>query len=164
MIRQGAQANMSGNLLEETVQNVFIKKGFRVARYIDWQNRPDRFGRELLLTNAKYETIYGHKGTTEFLLVSERFHMNVRIECKWQQVSGSVDEKLPYLYLNCIEAMPEDHIIIIIDGQGWKEGAINWLKDAVNRKKYTCEARKEKMIEVMDLRDFITWANRTFTT
>jgi hypothetical protein len=29
------------------------------------------------------------------------------IECKWQQVSGSVDEKLPYLYLNCIEAMPE---------------------------------------------------------
>ncbi len=164
MIRQGTQANLSGNLLEETVQNVFKKKGFIVARYIEWQSRPERFGRELLLTNAKYETIYGHKGTTEFLLLSERFSMNIRIECKWQQVSGSVDEKLPYLYLNCIEAMPEDHIIIIIDGQGWKEGAINWLKEAVSMKKYTSTAHRDKIIDVMDLRDFITWANTTFKT
>jgi len=59
----------------------------------------------------------GHrKGTlnTEFLLKSKEYNFNVRIECKWQQVSGSVDGKLPYLYLNSIEAMPESNIIIII--------------------------------------------------
>jgi hypothetical protein len=159
---QGAQANLSGNLLEETVQNVFLRKGFTVVRYVDWQEHPDRYGKELLLTNAKYETIYGHKGKTEFLFLSERFTMNVKIECKWQQVSGSVDEKLPYLYLNCIESMPENHIIIIIDGQGWKEGAISWLRNAVSQKKYTNERNRDKLIEVMDLKDFITWANRTF--
>ncbi len=70
--------------------------------------------------NVPFTTIYQHGGNTEFRLISERYNMDIRIECKWQQVAGSVDEKLPYLYLNCIEAMPEKHIIIIIDGDGWK--------------------------------------------
>lgn len=70
--------------------------------------------------------------------------MEIRIECKWQQAAGSVDEKLPYLYLNTIEAMPENSIMILIDGAGWKAGAIQWLKDAVKQKKYTTEETKKK--------------------
>ena len=162
MIKQGALANVSGNLLEETVKNIFSKKGFSIAKYNDWINKPEHYGKELLLTNVKYETIYKHKGTTEFLLLSERFSMKIRIECKWQQVSGSVDEKLPYLYLNCIESMPEDRIIIIIDGGGWKSGAIDWLKKAVSEKKYTDATNCHKLINVMNLTEFITWSNHTF--
>ena len=86
----------------------------------------------------------------------------IRIECKWQQVSGSVDEKLPYLYLNTIEAMPEKEITIIIDGDGWKKGAIEWLKQAVTKKKYTTKNNKKKKIQVMSLVEFITWANKKF--
>ncbi len=58
--------------------------------------------------------------------------------------------------------MPENHIIIIIDGDGWKKGSIPWLKNAVNQKKYTTPDKREKVIKVMDLKEFITWANSTF--
>lgn len=162
MIKQGTQANVSGNMLEDTVKNIFSKKGFVIAKYSDWEKNPHQFGTELLLINAKFETIYKHKGTTEFLLLSEKFGLRIRIECKWQQVSGSVDEKLPYLYLNCIEAMPEDWIIIIIDGTGWKLGAIEWLKTAIKEKRYTNETNRHKTIKVMSLADFLTWSNQTF--
>jgi SepF-like predicted cell division protein (DUF552 family) len=72
--------------------------------------------------------------------------LKTRIECKWQQTAGSVDEKLPYLYLNTIEAMPEDQIMIIIDGAGWKKGAVDWLRRAVNEKKYTTQINNHKKI------------------
>lgn len=107
-------------------------------------------------------TVYGHSGNTEFLLKSKKYNLEIRIECKWQQSSGSVDEKLPYLYLNCIEAMPEKDIIILIDGDGFKEGAIRWLRNAVKKKLYTSSLNVEKNILVMDLKGFLTWANNTF--
>jgi hypothetical protein len=87
----------------------------------------------------------------------------MRIECKWQQVAGSVDEKLPYLYLNSIEAMPEKMIMILIEGAGWKAGSLKWLKDAVKNKKYTTKENNDKTILVFNLTEFFTWANNTFT-
>lgn len=52
--------------------------------------------------------------------------------------------------------------MILIDGAGWKAGAINWLKDAVKQKKYTTEETKNKNIMVFSLTEFFTWANKTF--
>jgi len=72
--------------------------------------------------------------------------LQIRIECKWQQVKGSVDEKLPYLYLNTIEAMPENTIMILIDGAGWKTGAVKWLKDAVQQKNTQQQKPKTKKL------------------
>lgn len=86
----------------------------------------------------------------------------MRIECKWQQVAGSVDEKLPYLYLNSIEAMPEKMIMILIEGAGWKAGSLKWLKDAVKNKKYTTKENNDKTILIFNLAEFFTWANNTF--
>lgn len=157
---QGALANASGNILEQTVTTVFHKKGFEIVKYREWEKKQDGYGKELILTNVPFTTIYKHKGNTEFLAKSERYGLDIRIECKWQQVAGSVDEKLPYLYLNTIEAMPEKHIVIIIDGEGFKEGAKQWLRDAVKDKKYTDTSNRDKKIEVFTLTEFITWANR----
>lgn len=162
MPEQGTLANNSGNVLEQTVKTILSSKGFEKVRYIEWSKKPEKFGRELLLFNVPFTSIYDHKGSTEFRLISDRHNLDIRIECKWQQSAGSVDEKLPYLYLNCIEAMPEKHIIILIDGDGWKRGAIPWLKQAVEEKKYTDETNRDKIIQVMDLKEFITWANSTF--
>lgn len=137
-------------------------KGFELVKFRIWEKNQEKYGKELLLENVPFTTIYEHNGNTEFLLISEKYKLKIRIECKWQQVAGSVDEKLPYLYLNTIEAMPEDTIMILIDGNGWKTGAIKWLKDAVNQKKYTSEENKHKEILVFSLADFFTWANKTF--
>jgi hypothetical protein len=162
MPEQGTLANDSGNLLEQTVKTVLSSKGLKKLRYREWLKNPEAFGKELLLFNVPFTSIYDHKGSTEFRLLSDRYSLDIRIECKWQQSAGSVDEKLPYLYLNCIEAMPEKHIIILIDGDGWKSGAIPWLKKVVEEKKYTSETSKDKTIQVMNLKEFITWANSTF--
>ena len=150
----------SGNLLEQTIKTVCREKGVIIVKHCDWRKHPERYGSELLLTDVPYNTIYRHPGKTEFLLISARYNLEIRIECKCQQVSGSVDEKLPYLYLNSIESMPEKHIVIVIDGAGWKAGAIPWLKDAATRKKYTTSENEDKKIEVLSLTEFMAWANR----
>ena len=134
-----------------------------MVAYSAYSKKPEKYGVELLLTRIPYNSIYTpHEGHTEFLLVSDRYGFKIRIECKWQQSNGSVDEKLPYLYLNCIETMPENHIIIVIDGNGWKKGAVEWLKTAVATKKYTTPQNAGKLIQVLNLQEFMTWANNTF--
>lgn len=161
-MEKGTKSNITGNQLERAVKTVLTGKGFKLLNYRIWEKNKEKYGDELLLENAPFTTIYNHKGNTEFLLLSKKFNLEIRIECKWQQVAGSVDEKLPYLYLNTIEAMPENTIIILIDGKGWKEGAIKWLKNAVNQMKYTTDKNRNKNIMVFNLTEFFTWANNTF--
>ena len=156
------RSTASGSTLEGTVKSVFAGKGFEVIPYSKWFGDKSNYGGELLLTNAPYTSIYNHKAKTEFLLISEKKNLKIRIECKWQQVAGSVDEKFPYLYLNIIEAIPENYMIVIIEGDGFKPGAIEWFKKAIVEKKYTGEITKDKNISVMSLKQFITWANTTF--
>ncbi|MGF1535329.1 MAG: PD-(D/E)XK nuclease superfamily protein [Elainellaceae cyanobacterium] len=157
---QGGAANRQGKVLESTVIPTFESRGFAVVRYSAWCKKPQDYGMELLLKNVPYTTIYGQRGYTEFLVKSERFGLNTRIECKWQQSSGSVDEKLPYLYLNCVEAMPEDDIIVIAGGGGMKPGAIPWLRTAVAQGKYRSPGAARKNIQVFSLEEFLAWANR----
>ena len=158
---QGNAANSSGRSLELAVVSTMTAKGFRVATYRKWEKDPSLYGGELLLKNVPYNTIYGHQGNTEFLLKSASRNMEIRIECKWQQAAGSVDEKFPYLYLNCIEMMPESHIIILIDGGGFKAGALTWLKTAADSRRYQIQ-NNEKIIRVMSLAEFMAWANTNF--
>jgi hypothetical protein len=159
-MEKGATSNVTGNQLESAVKNVLTGKGFAFVNYKIWDKSKESFGEELILENAPFTTVYGHRGKTEFLLISKKYDLKIRIECKWQQVAGSVDEKLPYLYLNVIEAMPEESVMILIDGGGWKAGAIQWLKDAVEKRKYAGDTNKK--IYVVNLMEFFTWANKTF--
>lgn len=160
---KGKKSNITGNQLESAVKTVLSQKGFNIVKFREWIKSPTKFGDEVLLTNVPFTTIYKHRGNTEFLLISKKYNCTIRIECKWQQTSGSVDEKLPYLYLNIIEAMPEEKILILIDGKGWKQGAIEWLKDSVKNKKYMAENAPKKEILIFNLTEFFTWANQTFT-
>lgn len=159
---KGKNSNTTGSQLEVAVKTVLCGKGFELVNYRVWDKNKEKYGEELLLENVPFITVYEHKGNTEFLLISKKYNLQIRIECKWQQTNGSVDEKLPYLYLNTIEAMPEKSIMILIDGAGWKAGSIKWLKDAVIQKKYTTEKNNDKKIFVFNLAEFFTWANKTF--
>jgi hypothetical protein len=158
---QGGTANQQGSILEKTVIPTFEARGFEIVKYSDWKKKPDKYGTELLLKHVPYTTIYGHPGYTEFLAQSKRYNLNHRIECKWQQSSGSVDEKFPYLYLNCIEAMPEQDIIIIAGGGGMKKGVIPWLKRVVLERRYLLIGAVEKNIQVFSIEEFLLWANQT---
>lgn len=151
---QGGSASSNGHTLERTIVPAIARKGFKEVPYSTWRRHPDANGTELLLTNVPYTTIYGSRGYTEFLLISGRLNLEVRIECKWQQVPGSVDEKFPYLYINCVRAMPEQNVIIVIGGVGARQGAIDWLD-------LHCRLTTRKSVRVMDIAQFLAWTNTT---
>lgn len=159
---QGGRANSSGSTLEQTVKGALQSKGFKFVQYGEWVKNPEKYGRELVLKHVPYETIYKKGGRTEFLIKSERYQKEIRIECKWQESEGSVDNKFPYVYLNCIERYPEQDIIIVVEGGGASPESIKWLKGAIEAKKYTDEISRLKNIQVMNLAEFVRWANRTF--
>ena len=160
--KKGSLANGQGKVLEEAVISTFSRKGFEVVMWSDWNRNRAGYGSELLLKNVPFKNIYGHDGYTEFLLKSKTYDLEIRIECKWQQSAGSVDEKFPYLYLNCIEAMPESHIVIIVDGGGAREGAVRWIKNAAEKKLYRNYENIDKQLDVFTLSGFLRWANLKF--
>ena len=157
---RGGSANRQGRVLEQTVIPTFVAHGFEVVPYSRWSKYPDRYGHDLLLKHVPYTTIYGHNGFSEFMATSQRLALAVRIECKWQQSSGSVDEKFPYLYLNCVEALPENDILVVVGGGGFKAGAVEWFKKAVEERRFL-PPDSLKNISVLTLDEFLQWANRT---
>lgn len=161
-ISQGCLANKSGSVLEGIVKGALVPHGFVVVQNRDLEKLPENGRDELLIQNAPYTTLYGSKGKTEFLLRSKKYGLEVRIECKWQQSAGSVDEKLPHLYLSAVDAIPENNVIILIDGNGFRDGAIAWLRNAVNNRLYVSEEKRHKNVMVMNATEFMTWANNTF--
>ena len=156
-MNQGKKANTCGQSLESIVSNSLIQKGFTEVPYKKWIKNPEMFGSEVLIKNFPFTSIYGHKGSSEFLLSSLIYKYKIRIECKWQQVAGSVDEKYPYLYLNCIEAMPEKDIIILLDGGGYKKEAKEWLMKTIKERKYQIGISKNIML--MNISEFLRWVN-----
>jgi hypothetical protein len=162
MTTQGGQANKTGNVLEQLVVGTLSAHGFPNIKYSDYTKKPARYGGELLLRNVPYTTLYDGRGFTEFLLKSQKYNLEIRIECKWQQSAGSVDEKLPHVYLSAIEAVPENDVIILIDGNGFRDGAISWLKNIAEQRKYIPVEKQDKNILIMNSTDFLTWCNNKF--
>ncbi len=162
MASQGGKARKTGSILEQLVIGTITAHGLTLVSYRDYASAPDKYGDELLLRNVPYTTLYGTKGRTEFLLKSNAYDLNIRIECKWQQGAGSVDEKLPYVYLSCIEAIPENDVIILLDGNGFRSGAKEWLRTVIARRTYLSQDKVSKNIQVMNSTEFLTWANNIF--
>ncbi len=79
------------------------------------------------------KTAYG--GQTQrrvdfFIVFKELFPNDLIMECKWQQVAGSADEKYPYL----VDSIRTTGIptIVMIGGNGYKPSALEWLKKQVD--------------------------------
>ena len=162
MKQGGSYAINSGLILEGVVENTLMTKGFRVVTYKEWIKNKQAYGDELLIKKIPYEGLYKHASNTEFLVISKIHHIETRIECKWQQSSGSVDEKFPYLFLNCTEKMTEPHIIVLLDGGCAKQGAIDWLKGACHKFNEDPQKNSGRRVDLMSTVEFIQWVNKTF--
>lgn len=178
MSTHGGRANKTGKTLEGIVVPVLTQQyGFEVLNHRDYLSLKAGIfpvPKRMLVKRVPYTTLYGSAGTTEFLLVASDANSTkefplaqssselvCRIECKWQQSAGSVDEKFPYLYLSCNEAMPETNILILYGGGRFRPGAISWLKRAVGEKRYMTTGI-QKNIAVMAVEEFMTWASYAF--
>lgn len=132
MSSQGTASNKNGKMLEDSVESIFIKYGFECIKdSIDVPQIGIYYKK-----NVAFQGIYkGKKNRSEFVLYENG--SACRIECKWQSVPGSAEEKLPYLY-ECMKKVPEKYVMIVIDGPGWSDGAKAWIKDQAA----TCESKK----------------------
>jgi len=141
-MNQGQKANKSGLKLEDKVEKVLTDNlPIIVRKYSKTKERSD-----ILLKNVPYTNIYGNKRCrSEFVLCYGG--REIRIECKSQHRAGSVDEKLPYLYLNFTQAIKETEGIIVIEGQGFKKGAKKWLRNK-------CQGTK---VQVFSFEEFVSY-------
>lgn len=77
-------------------------------------------------------TIYQTPRVADFLIFNrDKFPDGLIVECKWQQSSGSVDEKFPYLLFNIIKTGVST--IILLDGGGYRAAAKKWLADQADK-------------------------------
>lgn len=151
----GRRANRQGAALEGMVEDYMRRRGYVVVPSSEYQKNPARYGSRVLETNVPFQSIYGHRGRTEFRVHSDLLPAPVRLETKWQQSAGSADEKLPFTLLNAYAA-PEQHVILLVDGGGAKAGAIEWLRREAELGTY---AKDGDRVSVMNLAEWVAWAN-----
>lgn len=145
----GKEANISGRRFESEVRRELKAHGFTVVRYSAYMENPDKYTyKKLALSNVPYQSIYGHNARGEFLLKIHGRTRNIIIEARRQKVSGSVDEKLPYVYLNALKTAKEKDVFFVYQGEGWKPKAIKWIKT---------KAKETQGFDVMSLTQFTTW-------
>ncbi len=141
---QGAESNLSGQFLERAIEDEFRIRGVMASPFSVQGNNGHLFHEHFLLKRVPYRSIYGCRSYSEFVYRHFSAKMEVRIECRWQQCAGSVDEKMPYLLLNARDAMPEPEVWLVIDGGGARTHALDWMH-AMARK------TDSKIIRVFDL-------------
>ncbi len=163
MATQGGMANINGGVFERMMIPLFSSAGFEVFSAGDLNKR--RVQEHIatltryIIRNATYTTIYGSDGRTEFLIVDgER---RIRVEAKYQAAAGSVDEKYPYMYLNGVYAYPENEIIFVVDGGGYKPGARTWLQQRIDENWLDFRSAG-KDIRLMSMVEFVNWFNHEF--
>lgn len=140
-IVQGRESNFSGMGLEHIIEYEFTVRNVLVMGYRDNGNNHDLFATRILLTNVPYQSIYGCYSHSEF--VYRDGPLEIRIECRRQDCAGSTDEKFPYFFLNA-QSVPEKHVWLVIDGNGARDKAIEWIKKQ-------CKQYTDKKIRVYNL-------------
>jgi len=130
----GGFANHTSGTLEDFVRHKLVSNGY--TEFWDhkeqvFANRGTVGGKQFALQVHVGETIYKTKRVVDVLVINpELFPDGLIIECKWQQSPGSVDEKYPYLVWNIIKTKVPT--IVLLDGEGYKPAAMEWLKDQAN--------------------------------
>jgi hypothetical protein len=132
-ISGGGQANKTGNTLERFIERCLQDNGYTLfPNHRDqlFDNRKSVGGKQYSKQVPCGTSIYETKRKCDFLVLNkEKFPDGLIIECKWQQSNGSVDEKYPFSLYNIFKiGVPT---IVLLDGGGYKQAAMKWLKDQV---------------------------------
>lgn len=128
-------ANKSGKSLENMIVGPLDAHGITYRRQVSLAAR----------------SIYRKRIRVDVLIDPEpRLPAGLIIEGKWQDVTGTAEEKLPYLIINIKRYYPYP-TIIVIDGDGFSPGAVEWAGKQVD---------DENLIGVVTLKEWNSWCNR----
>lgn len=152
----GKRAKQTGNSLEIFVENALRDNGYTEF----WNHKAHAFENRNAIGGKQYlkqlpigPSIYETPRKCDFLVINrEKFRDDLIIECKWQQSSGSVDEKYPLLLFNILKTgIPT---VVLLDGSGYREAARKWLLEQVHP--------KGALIGVFTMAEFQTHVNNGF--
>jgi hypothetical protein len=131
-MKKGGKTNRSGKILEYVFEQL-AHYGFQEIKGNQCKQIkvfPSRY----VHTHASYVTIYGTEGFHEGNIVAhsqnhndfiqDGDHIGITIECKYQSTSGSVDEKIPYIFESFTESDLGDCLpnwILVLDGDWWSK-------------------------------------------
>jgi hypothetical protein len=129
---QGGNANISGDKLEQRVE--FIVKKHNIA----------------YVKQHRYKSPYAHNSKMDFYLTA----FDMAVECKHQDVPGSVDEKIPYA-METLEYHPAKKALLILGGVYWatKPGIKAWAE--------TRAKKSDKCIQVIYEDELEAWLEQT---
>lgn len=118
--------------------------------------RPTRY----VIRNYPHPSLYGTPGRKEAFIATET--EDFILEAKWQDASGSVDEKLPYIW-EAFLASRVPNWIAVFDGRYWREDArarkgIAWLKAQPARWAGAATEGDDRAFLVFYRPEFIKWA------
>lgn len=122
---QGQEACHSGRSLERDIENEFVARGVMVKWHSVAQGNADLFAEQLLIKRVPQSNWFGGYSVSEFVYQSTS-GIRARIECKWQEHSGSVDEKAPAMIANASLA-PEPVVWLVVGGPGMRHGIRRYL-------------------------------------
>lgn len=119
-----------------------------------------------VIRNYPHTSIYGTPGRKEAYIVApasvgftcdEHGAVRILVEAKWQESSGSVDEKMPFVWQSFLESdIP--NWIVIMDGAAWRtkrgQKVVEWMKGR--------QAPEGRQWYVTDARGFIHLATSTW--
>lgn len=98
MISQGKRAVKSGQILENSVEDILVDNGYTVE------------------VQAKFTDCYNNPRSKMDFYIPE---LNLAIECKRQMVSGTADQKLPFVVAN-LAMFPSKKGLLILDGDHYR--------------------------------------------
>lgn len=133
-LNQGQRAVRNGQMAEKTIYCMIREAGYRVSRQ-------QKIGKSFSGGNLIVDFfIHDHPAFSEGLI----------IESKWQETSGSVDEKLVLLREHIMRRFPCP-AIVVYGGGAARSGFIEYLKNSVDGK---------KLYAVFSWEEFLSWAMR----
>ena len=116
--------------MENFVESALVEYKYRLFHHNKSRLFEDRkifqekqYTKQVPVGDSIYETI---RRCDFFVLNPNKFPNGLIIECKWQQVAGSADEKYPFLHHNIVKCNVPT--IILLDGDGYKAAAKKWLR------------------------------------
>jgi hypothetical protein len=148
---QGALANYSGTQFEKKIEQIVNDAGFEVVSYQEWilSGRNDH----VLVSRVPYTRLGGSKGFLEYVLVIDG--ERIRLECRSQTSSGSVDEKYDNVIRTALTSKDHPHFTLIIHaGTGARQTMIEELKDFAFKASFCSPDRN---VSVLSEEEFVSW-------
>ena len=158
-----------GKLLESMLPMALEPLGFTILRNAkerrayDKQSllRPSRVAKK----QNPYTTIFGTPGKREWFITDE--HRSYTVECKSQNGSGTVDEKMVLIARTFEEVQIEDIFILVYHGDWWTcssrgRAIIEWIRTEAVRLNKIHAPRQLLIFNIDELQQFIvkTWGTK----